>query len=462
MTLPRRDFLKLSSAAAGLLALNRASVAQPPALAATPASRPARNVIFMVADGMSTGTLELADLYSRLTHVRPLRWTGYWNQVGVRRASCITQSANGYVTDSAAAASTWGIGRRVNNGSINITPDQEQHEPILVTAQKAGLGTGLVTTTRITHATPAGFFANVPDRDLEHDIAAQLLERRVDVAMGGGAGAKYVSRDLLAKHADLKVLRTRDELLAHSGASPVLGLFADDHLPFSLDRTPGCPTLAEMTASALRLLSFRNDKKGFILQVEGGRVDHAAHSNDAGSLINDMLDFDDAIHEALEFVLGGGRTDTLIVITTDHGCANPGLTLYAQEGVKAFQRLTAVKHSFEWIEAQAKPLTDAARQQQICVIVEHATGIALTADECATLSKTLRGETVNPFRPANTFGPVLGSLLANHFGVAFLSPNHTSDFVEVTALGPGSETMPPLIENTWFHGLLMATVAHAK
>lgn len=456
MTLPRRDFIKLSAAAG--LAFGRPSLAQPPApeRAPKPDARAARNVIFMVADGMSTGTLELGDLFSRLTRSRPLRWTTLWNQPGVRRASCSTQSANGYVTDSAAAASTWGIGERVNNGAINITPDQRQPEPILVTARKAGLATGLVTTTRVTHATPAGFIANCPDRDLEHDIGEQILERRAEVVLGGGG--KYFKQASLAARSDLRVVRTRDALLAYADPAPLLGLFADEHVPFSLDRAPTVPTLAEMTTTALRRLS--TNPRGFILQIEGGRVDHAGHANDAGSLVNEMLSFDDAIVAALDFA--SSRDDTLIVFTTDHGCANPGLTLYADEGVKAFARITGVKHSFEWIEAEAKKLSDAARRQQICSIVEHATGIALASDECATLTRTLRGETVNPFKPANTFGPVLGSLLANHLGVAFLSPNHTSDFVEVTALGPGSERIPSLVENTWFHSLLMATVTAAK
>src|SRR4029434_4694557 len=108
----------------------------------------------------------------------------------------------------------------------------------------------------------------------------------------------------------------------------VLGLFWSDHLPYTIDRNrepamqSRVPTLAEMTSSALQNLSHSPD--GFLLQVEGGRVDHAAHDNDAASMLHDQLAFDDAIGVALEFAKEHG--DTLVIITTDHGTGNPGLS----------------------------------------------------------------------------------------------------------------------------------------
>jgi alkaline phosphatase len=461
-SLPRRDFLKLSAAAGlAVAAPARRSHAQAqgglpmPSAPAAPTAAPARNIIFMVADGMSAGALELADLFSRRTRSRPLRWTNLWNRPGVRRATCSTYSADGWVTDSSAAASAWGIGERVNNGSVNITPDGREPEPILVRAAKAGKGTGIVTTTRVTHATPAGFYANCPKRDLEADMGDQLLSRNLDVALGGGADEKFIRAKSLAGRPDLRVVRTRDELAAFKGSSSLLGLFDPDHLRYSLDRPDTQPTLADMTSAALRLLSVR--PAGFLLQIEGGRVDHAAHTNDAASIVNDMLAFDDAVAAAHDFAQA--HPDTLLVVTTDHGCANPGLTLYAKEGVKSFDRLAGAKHSFEWIESEASKLPESSRLAHLPEIIEHATGIALSQPELAILTRSLKGERVNPFAPDNTLGPVLGSLLANHTGVAFLSPNHTSDFVEVTALGPGSETLPSHIENTRLHSLMLASVS---
>jgi alkaline phosphatase len=114
-----------------------------------------------------------------------------------------------------------------------------------------------------------------------------------------------------------------------SGARPqkVLGLFYDSHLPYTIDHIHSdalkrtVPTLAEMTRKALEILG--DAPNGFLLQVEGGRVDHAAHANDAASIMWDQLAFDDAVEVVYEFV--AKRDDTLMIVTSDHGNANPGL-----------------------------------------------------------------------------------------------------------------------------------------
>src|SRR5690606_13249345 len=143
-----------------------------------------------------------------------------------------------------------------------------------------------VTTTRITHATPAAFIANVPDRGREDDVARQMLERGVDVALGGGA--RHFAPERLAAQRGLRVVRTRDELLGLDAApGPVLGLFARSHMPYTLDRSESEPTLAEMARAALERLERHGG--GFIVQIEGGRVDQAAHNNDAGAMVADQL-----------------------------------------------------------------------------------------------------------------------------------------------------------------------------
>lgn len=448
----RRFLLASAGATAALSAAPYARAVTPPAPAAGRA-RPARNAIFMVADGMSAGTLTLADMLRRARDGRPARWVELWKSPGVRRGTMATFSADSHVTDSAAAASAWGIGRRVNNETVNITPDGRSPEPILVRARAAGRATGLVTTTRITHATPAGFIANVPHRGLENDIAAQLLERRVDVALGGGA--KHFPAELLAKRPDLRVVRTREELLAAAAhAGPVLGLFKDSHMSYSLDRPATEPTLAEMARHALAKLDAHPD--GFVLQIEGGRVDQGGHNNDAGAMLFDMLAFDDAVATVAEFA--ADRDDTLVVITTDHATGNPGLTFYGQAGVARFERLQHVTRSFEWISAQAAALPRDQRPAALPALIEQATGVGLSAEDVAILTRRQSGERVDPFLPANGTHPVLGSLLANHLGVSFVSPNHTSDYVEVTAMGPGSQTLPPMLDNTELHDLLVRTL----
>lgn len=411
----------------------------------------ARNVIFMVADGMSIGALTIADTFRRHRDGKPTRWVSLWNEERVRRASMSTHSADSLVTDSAAAATTWGIGKKTNNGAINITPDGRQHTPILPHAAQYGRATGIVTTTRVTHATPAGFVANVPLRSDENDIARHIVERKIDVAMGGGG--RHFPDVLLAQDVALRVVRDREGLLGVDprGEGRLLGLFSKNHVPFELDRPATCPTLAEMARAAIARLAAKPD--GFVLQIEGGRVDHAAHSNDPGGLVSELLAFDDAVEVAWQFAKD--RDDTLLIVTTDHANANPGITVYKKPSHAGLERLGKFTKSFEWIMSQAGDGTRDEKIERIVAAVAPATGIELSKKELAAFAASLRKEPTALFRHLNNPDSALGALLANYTGVSWVSPNHTSDHVELTAFGPGSERIRGLVDNTDLHGLMV-------
>jgi len=415
---------------------------------------------------MSTGTLQLADLAVRMRTGRSSRWIEVIRNprsapAQVFRAVMDTSSADSLVTDSAAASTAWGIGELVHNDRIGLTPDGRFPTPILVHAQQSGRATGLVTTTRLSHATPAGFIANCPGtRDDEDGIAAQMLERKPDLLLGGGG--VFFTHERLAAWGDLAVVRTRDELAAHRPKSErprLAGIFAEQHMAFEMDRPAAQPSLAEMTEFALRFLESRSAAlggSGFLVQIEGGRVDHAAHRNDAGSLLRDQIAFDEAIGAALDFA--AGRDDTLIVITTDHGNANPGLTDYGSAGAEGFEKLLAARRSFEWIEAQLAAMDSPPSAERIGSLIEEATAIGLESAEVDVLSRWLRGQAVDPFRIANkTLGPI-GSVLANHTKVAFLSTNHTADYVEVTAIGPRAGLLPPFLNMAQMHGFIVSAL----
>ncbi len=452
----RRGFLRIGAlASAGTLGAcaSTTSVGLLPAPGPSRRSR-ALNVIFMVSDGMSTGTLTLADMVSRQQHGRTTAWAGLWQADGARRAMCRTHALDSLVTDSAAAGSAWGCGLHVNNGSINTQPSGAAPTPLLVTARDQGKATGLVTTTRVTHATPASFIANVPDRSQEDEIARQILDRGVDVVLGGGA-RHFKPADLLARE-DLTVVRDRTELRAAPGDGPLLGLFRDGHMSYEPDRTDTEPGLREMTEAALGRLARAPD--GFVLQVEGGRVDHAAHANDAVSLVRDQLAFDDALESAIGFV--SARDDTLLIVTTDHGNANPGLTLYGDKGERGIELLSHGRQSFDWIQAQlASAGSREAMMGVLPMLVYQATGVELDDADHAWLYRCfVDRERADGFRAVSGFGPVLGAVLSNAFGVAFLSPNHTADLVEVTAIGPGSDRLGPVIDNIDLHRLVVESL----
>lgn len=452
----RRGFLQLG-ALAGAGVLSGCASTTPVGLA--PVTRReqrgrAMNVIFMVSDGMSSGTLTLAEMARRTRDGRTSNWAGLWSSPGARRSVCQTHSADSLVTDSAAAGSAWGCGRHVNNGSINVAPGGERLTPLLVQARAQGKATGLVTTARITHATPASFIANVEDRGMEREIGAQLLDRGVDVALGGGA--KHFDLEELARRDDLTVVRDASGLRSAGSGRRLLGLFAESHMSYEPDRRGDEPSLREMTEAALTRLA--GAPGGFVLQIEGGRVDHAAHANDAVTLVHDQLAFDDAIEAAARFAQS--RDDTLLIVTSDHGNANPGMTVYGERGGEGLDLLLRGNHSFSWIESQLGAAGSARERLSVLpLLVYQATGVELSDADRAWLHRAfVDRERADGFNAVRGFGPVLGGVLANAFGVAFLSPNHTADHVEVTALGPGSERLGPFIDNIDLHRLVVESL----
>lgn len=466
--LSRRRFVALSAlagAGAALAAVPGAAAPPDPGSSEAPAAHVrragrARNIIFMVSDGMSTGTLTLADMAIAHRHGRRSWWCRAWEMPGARRASVRTHAADSLVTDSAAGGSAWGIGRKVANGAVNMFPDGSIATPIQVQAKAAGMRIGLVSTTRITDATPASFIANVRERSQEQVVAAQLLERRVDLLLGGGS--VYFPKQLLDEHRDLTIARNVEELSAAAAKEGrLLGLFAKGSMRFELDRDAATtPSLAAMTQCALDRLSdaAEADSTGFLLQIEGGRIDHAAHGNDAASLVADQIAFDDALGIALAFARE--RDDTLVIVTTDHANANPGLTLYGSTGNQAFERLLGARHSFEWIQERLGGMVDVRESaESLPALVREATGIELAADEAAWVRrKMVERARINGFAPADAPEAALAAVLANSNGVAFMSTNHTSDLVDAVAVGPGAELLKPLIDNTELHGVMVAAL----
>ena len=271
----------------------------------------AKNIIFLVSDGMSTGTLNMADMLLQRKEGRRSNWLKLYDEEKIKRALMDTASASSLVTDSAAASSSWGGGVRVKNGSLNVGLNGEQYQPILQKFKAAGKSVGCVTTVPIAHATPAGFCINNNKRGDMDEIALQYLPFRFDVMMGGGidnfsATKRKDKLDVLSQYqqAGFNVVTNRTDLmkLNMSANAPLLGLFYEGGLPYTLDQLNDksfqetIPTLAEMTNQAIKKLS--QTKNGFVLQVESGKVDWAAHANDIGALLYDQIAFDDEIGRA--------------------------------------------------------------------------------------------------------------------------------------------------------------------
>jgi len=424
----------------------------------------AKNIIFLVSDGMSNGTLNMADVLSTRKFGKSTNWMQLYKDNRVSRALMDTASASSIVTDSAAASSSWGGGVRVLNGSLNVGASGEKYLPILQKFKKAGKKVGCVTTVPITHATPAGFCVNQEKRGDQSEIAQQYLDLSFDVMMGGGN--KYFAADKRKDQKDMyaefrskgwNVAQTRDEMLAANGKQ-LLGVFAEDGLPYSIDRENDndlkkkVPTLAEMAQTAIEHMKGHN--KGFVMQIEGGKVDWAAHANDVAALLYDQLAFDEAIKVAIDFA--EKDKETLVIITTDHGNANPGI-IYGKNANNNFDSIQKYTKTNEWILNAIHPDSSTA---QIREIIAASNGATITDDEAKTIISYYQD--INKKDDAGLYNykklpfKAFAEMQKKTNSVGWISMDHSGDYVECCAFGPGSDLLKPFIKNTDLHYLMLA------
>ncbi len=315
-------------------------------------AHPAHNVIVMVPDGCSQSIQTLA----RWFKAAPL------NLDGLNSGSAKTFMANSVITGSAAAATAFatghkttarflGIGPRTGDLLSGFEPTSPPYTPVasvLEAASLSGKATGLVATSRISHATPAAFASHVSDRGMDSTIMEQMVYHDIDVVFGGGAGyllpkkSNYTTTfgDTWKGRRDdgenlLAVLKNRGYQfvdnqtdMASITHGPVWGLFDGNHMAPHMDRTavsPTQPAIAAMTAKAIEILS--QDPNGFFLLVEGSQVDWAGHAMDSGYMVNEFLAFDQAVGQALAFARKDGNT--CVYIWPDHNSGGLSIGNYA-------------------------------------------------------------------------------------------------------------------------------------
>ncbi|MGD2269462.1 MAG: alkaline phosphatase [Desulfobacterales bacterium] len=280
------------------------------------------NIILFIGDGMGDAH-RLAARWAAVGETGTLSMdsmpAGGWAMTG---------AADNPITDSAAAATAMASGVKTDNGVVGMDAELNIVSTLLEEAKKRGKTVGLVTTTQLSHATPAAFAAHVANRNLMTDIAEQIMDAEVDVLLGGGedeflpaseagcfpeVGERTDGRNLIDEAISAGYTFVCDPV-ALSTIDPIatvrlLGLFADEGMtrPFS-------PTLAGMTQKAIDILS--KSSKGFFLMVEGGQIDWASHSNDAQAVISDTIELDKAVKLALAHA--AANEDTLVIATADH------------------------------------------------------------------------------------------------------------------------------------------------
>lgn len=273
-----------------------------------------KNVIFIIGDGMG-----LSHVYSAMSVSE--------NPLNIERMDISglkkTYSANAYITDSGAAGTALASGYKTYNGAIGVDASGNKVKSILEIAEEQGLATGLVSSSAVTHATPASFIAHQPNRSSYEDIAMDFLRTDIDVFIGGGYDHFANRKDNLNLADSLRskgyYVATSMDMVAGADADKLAGLVYPEQPPYRLKGRGNM--LPEATGKAIEILS-RNDK-GFFLMVEGAQIDWAAHAHAADTLIDEILDLDRVIGIALDFA--ENERNTLVVVTADHETG--GLTI---------------------------------------------------------------------------------------------------------------------------------------
>jgi alkaline phosphatase len=273
-----------------------------------------QNIILFIGDGMG-----VAQVYAGMTKSDHPFYLERFTYSGFSK----TYSADNYITDSAAGGTAIACGTKTNNGMIGVKADSTIVSSIMELAHKNGFATGVVSTSAVTHATPASFVAHNAGRDNYEDIAKDFLKGTVDVFIGGGENHFRSRKDstdltLTLKDQGFEVVYTLDDL-KRSQSGKLAGLLAKEHMPAVSAGRNGA--LADMTGKAIETLS--RNKKGFILMVEGSMIDWGGHEQNIDYLVSEMIDLDQAIGVALGYASGNGKT--LVVVTADHETG--GLTL---------------------------------------------------------------------------------------------------------------------------------------
>ncbi len=413
----------------------------------------AKNIILMIGDGMGPAHLHVAWLYATRQLGKNLVMTEVMEQG--QTAYMVNDTADSTVTESAAAAVQMATGVKVLARAVGIGPDGKVLKTILEMAKEKGKATGLVTTSGITDATPAGFVAHVAHRSEEEKIADQLVKSDVNILFGGRKefflpqsekGKRKDDRNLLneARGNGYLVVETAEEMKQADGRK-ILGLFNQSNMLFEIDRKGSTePSLAEMTTKALEVLS--KEGQGFFLMVEGGRIDHAAHYYDIGAVISDTLAFDEAIKVVYDFQKA--NPDTLLIITADHETGGLVVLPYTPtskeyEGIN-LEAISKIKASYS---RRNKELGDNPSPEKIKEVMKKYYDIDLTEDQVKAIQENSLKK-LDPRHFSQYGNAAIAFVLRPHHRIGWATDSHTATPLFLWGIGPGSEKIKGWRHNT--------------
>ena len=456
-----------------------------------------KNVILLIGDGMGPEAVGLAIYYNRFMNGMEIRLNLERLMGAGNTGYCLTYQYGTVVTDSASAATALASGVKTRDAIIGKDHDGRPMKSIVDVARQLGKSAGVISDTRLTHATPAAFYANIIHRDMENEIAAQLIERGdlavafsggaqhfvpagtkvedhpslkgIDKKAGWGGSRREDSRDLVgeAKNRGYAVVANDRELSALDAqkTDKVLGLFSASGFPSAIDRQPhhqtGVPRLSQLTAKALDIL--KKNSKGFFLMVEGGQVDWVEHGNDVASVLHEMLEFDHTIGLVMAFA--EQNPDTLIIVTADHDTGGLGIaynnvqppapmklstgetwrTKYNFAEKVIFEKMAKQKKSFQKMAIDSKGDPAALKRE-----VEENTAFTISEEQAAALvAKDAKRREYSEFysEGAGNPSPLMGRLFGKETNTAWAVGTHTHTPVMIFAHGPLAEKFRGLVDN---------------
>ncbi len=438
----------------------------------------AKYIFYFIGDGMGTNQVLASEMYLAELEGRIGRKQLLLTQFPYS-GQVTTFSASNGITDSAAAGTCLATGTKTNNGTLGLSPQKDTLRTIAEILQQQGYGIGIMTTVAIDHATPAAFYAKVPDRDQYYEIGTQLAYTDFDF-FGGAGFHKPVNKhnkktpnlyDLCEEqgytfahgYADAQTKMNTPKLILTQTTDGIDRTKQAGSLPYAIDRQEDALTLRQIVSTAIPYLSQKHDR--FFMMVEGGMIDYACHGQDGATAIGETLDMDAALEEAYNFYLAH-PDETLIVVTADHetggmAMGNGGYVLNLQ----ALQH----QHCSSWILSDQlsslfkdntptwEMVKDLLTRQ-----LGFYTSVELTADEDARLHDLYNkavahkdGKVKTLYKTMNELGSTAIALLNKKAHLGWTSYDHTAHAVPVFAVGVGAERFTGWHDNTEIAPLIL-------
>lgn len=420
-------------------------------------------VFFFIGDGMGEAHVALTEAY--LAQLE--------DSVGIKHLTMTdfpvmglstTYAANRFITGSAAAGTALAAGHKTSINTIGLTTDRKDTlYSIAYYAHKKGMKVGILTTVSINHATPAVFYAHQPNRNQYYQISKQMPLSGFDVFGGGGIYQAKDSSFLLLKQAGYKIVNTKDAFNKLKNGDGKVYMYAphtlsEAEMPYAIDRKPGELTLADFTAKAIELL---DNPKGFFMMVEGGKIDWAAHANDAATTIKEVIDFDSAIAVAVDFYKQHPK-QTLIVVTADHetgGLALGSDLLKYESNYKILKNQKASIVSFNdtienFIDRNGISKFTYDKMMELAENFFSFDANQLTDEMKEDLKKTYNEYVIEKQKNSLTYAQIdpitieWFKIFDNEAGVGWTTHKHTGIPVPVRAFGQGQELFNGFYDNT--------------